>query len=286
MQPASVKRIICSSFALLLVLSLRANAEISPAKEMLPGVLIHSETRTNPPTHIFVAEVDLKNPKLHLHVSRGGADPDGPGIWQTTLLQPTKIAEREKFDFVVNGDFFIANHVKDAEGTNSGYRAAQWARVEGPAMTDGQTWSTSTNARPCLVVHKDRSVTIETFKEPAADDADVIGGNLVLVKDGVIVSSKAKARHPRTAVGLDASGDKLIIVLVDGRKPGVAIGMTYDELAAEMLRLGCRQALNLDGGGSSVMAVRESGKLTILNDPTDGRERAVGNVLGISVVQH
>ena len=121
------------------------------------------------------------------------------------------------------------------------------------------------------------------MKQPGADDWEVIGGNVILVKDGVIVPSKNKQKHPRTVVGLDASGKKLIIMLVDGRKPGVAVGMTYDELAAEMIRLGCRQALNLDGGGSSVMAVREAGKLAILNEPTDGRERAVGNVLGIAV---
>lgn len=282
-----MKRIICSSFVfVLLVTAFCAHGEISPTNEVLPGVRIYSETRTNPPTHFFVAEVDLKNPQLHLRVSRGGPDPDGDGIWQTTLLQPTKIAEREKFDFVINGDFFVAKHVKDAEGTNSGYRADQWASVLGPAMTDGQTWAVSTNARPALVVHKDRSVTIEKLKEPAADDWEVIAGNVILIKDGAMVPHNDKPRHPRTLAGLNATGDKLIIMLVDGRKPGVAIGMTYDEEAAEMLRLGCKQALNLDGGGSSVMAVREGGALKILNEPTDGRERAVGDVLGISVDQN
>ena len=61
--------------------------------------------------------------------------------------------------------------------------------------------------------------------------------------------------------------------------------MNYDELAAEMIRLGCKDALNLDGGGSSVMAVRDPAKneFRILNQPTDGRERAVANVLGISI---
>jgi exopolysaccharide biosynthesis protein len=55
-----------------------------------------------------------------------------------------------------------------------------------------------------------------------------------------------------------------------------------------MLRLGCNEALNLDGGGSSVMAVRDpaSGQMKILNAPTDGHERAVANVLGISVDQN
>jgi exopolysaccharide biosynthesis protein len=51
-----------------------------------------------------------------------------------------------------------------------------------------------------------------------------------------------------------------------------------------MLRLGCHAALNLDGGGSSLLAVRNSagGNYEILNQPTDGRERPVANVLGIS----
>jgi exopolysaccharide biosynthesis protein len=52
-----------------------------------------------------------------------------------------------------------------------------------------------------------------------------------------------------------------------------------------MLRLGCTEALNLDGGGSSVLAVRNGagGKFHLLNEPTDGRERAVANVLGVTV---
>jgi len=270
----------------MLAFAWRANGGVSATNEVVPGIFIHSETRMNPPTHLFVAEVDLKNPRLHLRVSRGGPDPDGPGTWQTTLLEPTKIAGREKFDFVVNGDFFLVNHVKDAEGTNSGYRANQWARVEGPAMTDGITWSTATNARPALVVHKDHSVTIEKLKEPAADDWEVIAGNVILVEAGAVVPHADAHRHPRTVAGVNATGDKMIILLVDGRKPGVAIGMTYDEEAAEMLRLGCREALNLDGGGSSVMAVRVGGQMKILNEPTDGRERAVGDVLGISVDQN
>ena len=52
-----------------------------------------------------------------------------------------------------------------------------------------------------------------------------------------------------------------------------------------MLRLGCKDAINLDGGGSSVMAVRDAatGAMKILNQPTDGHERAVADVLGIVI---
>jgi hypothetical protein len=200
-------------------------------------------------------------------------------------MQPTKIAAREHFDLVINGDFFDALAVKDAEGTNSGYRAGQWALTVGPAMTDGKTWSAGAEPRPCFVVHANRTVAIEMLARPAADDWEVIGGNVILVKDGMAILHTNHVRHPRTVVGFDAAKTNLVILVVDGRKPGIAVGMSYDELAAEMLRLGCHDALNLDGGGSSVLAVRDAvtGRMKILNVPTDGRERPVANVLGVSV---
>jgi len=254
-------------------------------RQPVTGIILSAEIRTNPPQRLFVAQVDLTNLRLHVRVAPGGPDPDGPGKWQTTLMQPTQIAAREKFNFVVNGDFFTAKGVNDGEGTNSHFHAEQWATVAGPAMTDGRTWSEGTNARPCLVVHTNRTVMIEMLLRPAPDDWEVIGGNVLLVHNGQIVPHQNNAHHPRTAVGLNASGTRLIVLVVDGRKPGVAVGMSYDELAAEMLRLGCQEALNLDGGGSSVMAVRATGMMRILNAPTDGTERAVANVLGISVDQ-
>ncbi len=262
-----------------------AHAEFTATNQLAPGIIYFSETRTNPPTRLFVAEIDLKNPKSHVRVAPGGADPDGAGKWQTTLMIPTEIARREKFNLVVNGDFFEANNVKDAEGKASGYRVGQSALVVGSAMTDGKTWSVSAAARPCLIVHTNHTVTIETIQNPPADDWEVISGNTLLIKDGVDVAPAVKTRHPRTVVGLDAAGTKLIILVVDGRKPGIAVGMSYAELAQEMRQLGCQQALNLDGGGSSVMAIRDetSGNMKILNAPTDGRERSVANVLGITV---
>jgi exopolysaccharide biosynthesis protein len=272
-------------FVALLEFIVSASAEISGANEPVPGIFIHSETRTNPPTRLYVAEIDLTNPRLHLHVAPGGPDPDGNGKWETTLMEPTRIAAREHFDFVINGDFFDAQSVKDAEGTNSGYHAGQWALTVGPAMTDGKTWSTCTKARPSFVVRTNQTVAIEMLTRPAVDDWEVVGGNVILVKDGVAVPQTNQVRHPRTVVGFDAAKTNLVIMVVDGRKPGVAVGMSYDELAVEMLRLGCSDAVNLDGGGSSVMAVRDAatGRMNILNEPTDGHERAVADVLGISM---
>ena len=253
----------------------------------LPGIICFSVVQTNPPQRLFVARVDLTNPHLHLRVTQGGPDPDGPGEWETTLMEPTRIADREHLSLVVNGDFFLARNTRDAEGTNSHYHAGQWARPEGPAMTDGKTWSTNSKGRPCVVIHKDRTVTFETVTTPGADDWQVVGGGPILVHGGVPITftatNKMTGRNPRTVVGLDASGTKLTLLVVDGRKKGVAVGMSFNELASEMVRLGCAEAINLDGGGSSVLAVRDTttGAMKILNQPTDGHERAVADVLGI-----
>jgi len=262
------------------------HGEVSPTRHPFPGIAIYSETRTNPPTRMFIAEIDLKNPRVRVQVSPGGPDPDGPGQWQTTLMRPTSIATRDGFDLVVNGDFFRARNIKDAEGVLAAFRSDVWSTVSGVAVSNGKTWSTTTTSRPCLVVETNHAVSIRTLSQPVPEASEIVSGNTILVADGKAAPHVNQQRHPRTAVGLDAKKSKLILLVVDGRKPGVAAGMNYDELAVEMIRLGCRDALNLDGGGSSVMAIRDTSKtgaFQILNEPTDGRERAVANVLGISV---
>lgn len=270
---------------LLVIILLDSMALAARPTRTFPGVAYYSETRTNPPMRLFVAEVDLTCPRVHLRVAPGGPDPDGPGKWQTVLMQPTKIAGRERFDLVVNGDFFSLLKVKNPKGTNYVVSPLNWASVTGPAVTDGREWAVAPEKRPCLVVHKNQRVSIEKLADASADDQEVIAGNIVLVEDGKVLPKPSKIRNPRTAVGLDKTASKLFILVVDGRKPGVSIGLSDAGMAGEMLRLGCWNAINLDGGGSSVMAVRDvaSGEIKILNTPSDGHERAVANVLGITV---
>ena len=283
-SPSSV---LASTFSLIFALFLAptpAGAE-APATQPFPGITVQQEVRTDPPEHLFAARIDLSNPRVHVRVAPGGPDPDGPGPWETTLMTPTSIAEREAFDLVVNGDFFGARDTKDAEGKQSGYRPGLWATTIGAAVTDGKVWAVSKTKRPCLVVHKDRSMSIEPVDTPSPDAWEVVSGNTMLISDGEPVPQTNTARHPRTAVGLDPKGMTLTILVVDGRKPGVSIGMTYTELAAELLKRGCWQGLNLDGGGSSAMAIRDPADhhYRIINDPSDGHERAVADVLGITV---
>lgn len=111
-----------------------------------------------------------------------------------------------------------------------------------------------------------------------------IGAGPMLVKNNsVFLTTKveefgtdvAGGRAPRTAVGIKANGHVLAVV-VDGRQEN-SIGMTLLELALFMQELGASDAMNFDGGGSSEMIVK--GK--VVNKPSDGRERRVGDALVI-----
>jgi Phosphodiester glycosidase len=83
------------------------------------------------------------------------------------------------------------------------------------------------------------------------------------------------ARHPRTLAGVRSDGT-LLLVTVDGRRPGWSAGVTLNEAARVMRSLGARDALNLDGGGSTAMAVRGR-TVSRPSDPTG--ERPVSDAL-------
>ncbi len=269
---------------LLLRLALLARADF-PSEKPYPGVNFHSEIRKEPIRKVFWVEIDLSDPHVSVRVSPGGADPDGDGKFQTTLMPTSAIAQREHFDVAVNGDFFQAQKTEGEFAIPGGYRANQWALVEGPAATDGKVWSKNLKPRPCLVVRQGGKVGIEQISVPEADVQQVISGNVMLVAKGKAVKHDNAARHPRTAVGVDEKGKKLVILVVDGRNPGVSEGATYEDLSAEFVKLGCWSAMNLDGGGSTAMVMRDpaADAYKILNRPSDGRERPVANVLGVRI---
>lgn len=120
------------------------------------------------------------------------------------------------------------------------------------------------------------SLALET--EPDLSGAQVaIAGGPLLVRGGKDASPKegpsAAARHPRSLIGWNAA--HAFLVVVDGRQPKLSIGMTFGELAALALELGCTEAMNLDGGGSSTLWA--DGR--VLNSPSDGDQREIANAL-------
>ena len=111
-----------------------------------------------------------------------------------------------------------------------------------------------------------------------------MGGREFLLRNGKTFLSPRPAiadeRHPRTAIGLKADGG-VVLATVDGRRSGYSIGVTNAELATMLAGQGAIDAINLDGGGSTAMAVRQPGDLgvSIVNRPSDGSERVLPNAL-------
>ncbi|HKH90857.1 MAG TPA: phosphodiester glycosidase family protein [Gemmatimonadaceae bacterium] len=122
---------------------------------------------------------------------------------------------------------------------------------------------------------------------------EALGGRPLLLRDSAIVAGLdtaggpgfAAGRHPRTAVGIASDGRRLMLVVVDGRQKPYSDGMTLRELAELMRGLGARDAINLDGGGSTTLVhaePRSVGPLRIANRPSDpAGERPVGDALAI-----
>ncbi|MEI6286149.1 MAG: phosphodiester glycosidase family protein [Bacillota bacterium] len=146
---------------------------------------------------------------------------------------------------------------------------------------------TSTKSGDSIALKQTSNQAIDGYK-------DVVGAGPILVRRGVAVSSIyrlielfpsdiAYSCAPRTAVGL-TKDNHVILVVADGRQQGYSNGLYVDELAGYMLSLGCYQALNLDGGGSSTMVVKNK----VVNSPSDnakqpfaGQERSVGDILAV-----
>jgi hypothetical protein len=119
------------------------------------------------------------------------------------------------------------------------------------------------------------TLRISTATRPNLKGAvTAIGGAPILVRNGKPSTMKDPQRHPKTAVGFNDT--HYFLVVVDGRRTGVSEGMTNVELAKEMRRLGCSDAMNLDGGGSAMMWL--NGELK--SQPSDNRgERPNANSL-------
>jgi hypothetical protein len=135
-------------------------------------------------------------------------------------------------------------------------------RVESEPFPDANR-----DLRPALHVANGEVRIAPRGELPAEPAGDLLQAGPLLVRDGEVVfdpdadtegfsagcdqfdSDITDGRHPRAAIGI--SDRDLYLVTCDGRRTGVDAGLTLEELADFMLALGCRDAMNLDGGGST-----------------------------------
>jgi exopolysaccharide biosynthesis protein len=189
-------------------------------------------------------------------------------------LTVSEFARRHGAMVAINGDYF------DPE-----------LNPIGLAMGGGVLWARADESvrRQEVVAVGGRRIEIfprnEPLREPQPWMTGAIAGWPMVVEDCRPVAHLpgsdhfTRAPHPRTAVGLSADRRQLLLVVADGRREGVP-GLTLAELAALLVEVGACSALNLDGGGSSALWLRDR----IVNQPSDGVERPVANHLAVVAV--
>lgn len=166
--------------------------------------------------------------------------------------------------FIYNGEIEIPEGkvvlLMDTSGVSEYYdflsrlHAGQTLTVANQAVGDDGTWKTAENA------------------------VSSVGGRLVT--NGAANPDFEAGAAPRTAVGIKADGN-IIFYTLDGRQSGYSYGAQLKTLAKRMVELGCVDALNLDGGGSTTISAWFPGKdnTMVVNSPSDGYLRSVANYI-------
>lgn len=203
-----------------------------------------------------------------------------PKHFKTTIVQPEKLTRLSATAKSINGDF----------GVNAGY----WdVRIDQPSTflkLDGKLMALTANFEKervdGLVCIGKKKVVLDHCK--AGEEAkyakkykNILAAGPVLIDDGKPMDHDAYTkgmvdnaggkpvgafytytqRHPRTAIGTDKKGN-VYLVVVDGRSKGNAEGVTISELTKVCEWLGMRDAINLDGGGSSSMWTAAEGTVS------------------------
>jgi exopolysaccharide biosynthesis protein len=237
------------------------------SKTVTPGVILRSvQTRLfNSDQAIYVVDIDTTAGNFEFGVA--AAD--------TTLIT-SRFAAAEGVLAAINGTFFNMQ-----EGYN-----VHFVRVNGKdiAATDEKEFGVRATGIFSATGEKADISGWGPEREDAriimAEDAIVSGP--LLKDDGREISLDSTAfnknRHPRSLVGITGKGHVLFIA-VDGRQPGYADGMSLFELRALAESLGCREILNLDGGGSTALYVKGEGSNGIVNRPSGEIERPVPSIV-------
>lgn len=286
--PQLNRRLILASLAVALVACARPHVATAPATSAMPFPVDSSraEIVADGITHAVIYShagpwtINVLYANLNrCTAAEAVASPDGSLKRTRTTEMLDSLSQHEQVFGGVNADFF---NLKNGRPTN--------------LLVMNGTMRTPPIAQPVLAFDSAGAphigfFTLDSGRLRPYQPLQAVGGRPVLVRDSAIVgevdtfgNAGFRARNPRTAAGIARDGKELILVTVDGREYQNA-GMTLREMAELMLGLGARDAVNLDGGGSTTMVVadpRASDSLRVVNHPSDkGGERYVGDALAI-----
>lgn len=223
---------------------------------------------------IFTFEVDLSNPSIHIKTATPN---NSPRFAMQRMTEQAKHVDTEEHKVWggINADFYDMSN-----GTPQGIVYKEGLAIKTTFRDDVNTFfSILDNEKAFIGTQSDYGNVREQIQE-------AIGGRVILLSNGALPNQTDYVLEPRTAIGVSEDGDKVYILVVDGRRFHYSNGMNYEELGKCLQAMGAYQAINLDGGGSSTFFIRnssgfENNRFELRNWPSDngGQERSVANGL-------
>lgn len=239
-------------------------------------------TLTSPrPLRVHVLRLDLTQPGVRLLTD----DDNGPLPEETNGLKTSTFLQRKGCQAAINGAPFWPGQKQEDQPQN----------VVGLVVSNGKLVSPvdgSPKARAALVSRRDGTLAIEQPPILLEGIETAVGGYGVVLEAGRVTppgeesADIVEGHHPRSAVAVADGGRTLLMVVVDGRQPGYSEGVDLAELGELLRLLGAEDGLNLDGGGTSTLAVAdpETG-FRLMNRPINGKvlnqERISASHLGV-----
>ena len=205
--------------------------------------------------------------------------------YSDSLLKGTsRFGMENKALVALNGSFF------DVEKGGSVAYLESEGRIVARNRKVGDKWAkTDSLLNGAIVIQKNGRLRIEIarpgkrYEESKKEKAVLVSGPMLLVNGNSLPlehSEFVKKRHPRSCL-CKTKGDRLLFIAIDGRSE-IASGMNLKELQHFLIRLNCRDAINLDGGGSTTLWIKDGNATKIVNNPSDKEgERPVANILMI-----
>lgn len=200
------------------------------------------------------------------------------GFSKTDLKTTSSYAKSKNALAAINGGFF--NMDSGGSVTYFEVQDSVISRRRNPELKWGVADSIMNGA---IVIANDFEITIEPakatqiYEQSKIESAALVTGPLLLLNSKAVKLPNMKFsndRHPRTC--LCGTNESVVFITIDGRSQNAA-GMSLSELQKFLLDIGCVDAINLDGGGSTTMWILAKG---IINFPSDKTgERPVANAL-------
>ena len=178
----------------------------------------------------------------------------------------------------VNGDLF--NIGLSPTTTLDGFNVSNGTLVSPGAPGSGQSHTTLSLTRSNA-----GSIVTTDDSTPVADKWNAVTGIYQCLRNGSVLLSGTDPQ-PRTGLGVSSDTRYVYMLTVDGRSAS-SIGATNRQVGEWLLHFGAANGVYVDGGGSTTMAwwnpaAPGMNKAQVLNTPSDGSERAVGNNIGVS----